>query len=164
MESFKKKWEIQKNWQLIFPLIGIIGLIYSAFKLAYAFTNQLHIGLTIVLATIIFVLLLKVTLFLFKKLERKWVVDYKWEMIRIFIVFALTGSSSVLIGRPILKFVGISKENLNPVLYWILFILLGLIFYQIMLVAFGWLFGQFKFFWDFEKKMLKRFGLKRFIE
>ncbi|WP_438963884.1 DUF6787 family protein, partial [Winogradskyella sp.] len=27
-----------------------------------------------------------------------------------------------------------------------------------------WLFGQFKFFWEFEKKMLRRFGLRRFID
>ena len=31
--------------------------------------------------------------------------------------------------------------------------------YQILLVAFGWLFGQFKFFWNMEKKMLRRLGL-----
>ncbi|MGB5647230.1 MAG: DUF6787 family protein, partial [Muriicola sp.] len=27
------------------------------------------------------------------------------------------------------------------------------------LVLFGWLFGQFRFFWNFEKKMLHRIGL-----
>ena len=79
-------------------------------------------------------------------------------------MFAVTGSSSVFVGRPIMKLIGITKENLNPILYWILFIIIGLIFYQILLVTFGWLFGQFKFFWEFEKKMLRRFGLGRFIE
>ena len=80
-----------------------------------------------------------------------------------FIVFAITGSSSVLVGRPIMRLMGITKENLNVVVYWVLFIIIGLIFYQLLLVFFGWLFGQFKFFWNFEKKMLKHFGLKRFI-
>ncbi|HCO85018.1 MAG TPA: diacylglyceryl transferase, partial [Arenibacter sp.] len=31
--------------------------------------------------------------------------------------------------------------------------------YQFLLVIYGWLFGQFKFFWEFEKKMLSRMGL-----
>ena len=104
------------------------------------------------------------TLKLFKILEKRWILDYKWEMIRVFLVFAVTGSSSLFIGRPIIQLLGITKENLNPILYWILFIIIGLIFYQILLVTFGWLFGQFKFFWEFEKKMLRRFGLKRFVD
>jgi hypothetical protein len=32
--------------------------------------------------------------------------------------------------------------------------------YQVLLVLIGALFGQFSFFWGFEKKMLRRFGLK----
>ena len=80
-------------------------------------------------------------------------------MIRVFMVFALTGSSSALIGRPILKIIGITKDNFQPLVYWILYLLIGFLFYQILLVTFGWLFGQFKFFWDFEKKMIKRMKL-----
>ena len=98
---------------------------------------------------------------MFKKLETKWILNAKWEMIRVFIVFAITGSSSVYIGRPVIKLIGITKDNLNPVMYWILFIFIGLIFYQILLVFFGWIFGQHKFFWEFEKKMLRRFGMFR---
>lgn len=164
MNTFKSRWEIQHNWQLLFPLIGSIGLLYSGYKIALAFTKAYSTVLTLVLSLLIAFILLKFVLFIFKKLENKWKVDYKWEMIRIFIVFAITGSSSMLIGRPIIKFLGITKDNLNPVLYWILFIFIGLIFYQLLLVTFGWLFGQFKFFWEFEKKMLRRFGLGRFLD
>ena len=56
-----------------------------------------------------------------------------------------------------------TKENLPTIIYWFLYILISFVFYQIMLVFFGWLFGQFKFFWNMEKKMLTRIGLKRFI-
>jgi len=163
LKHFKTRWEIQQNWQLLFPFLGLIGLGYSAYKLAKVFTKSYTIAITIVVAILFFITLLKFTLFCFKKLENKWIVDYKWEMIRIFIVFAITGSSSMFIGRPIMKLIGITKENLNPLIYWVLFIIIGLIFYQILLVTFGWLFGQHKFFWEFEKKMLKRFGLGRFI-
>ena len=164
MKNFKEKWEIKQNWQLIFPFFGLIGLIYSGFKISNAFLAEYHIMVEVLATIQISYLLLKITLFLFKKLEKKWILNYKWEMIRVFIVFAVTGSSSMLVGRPIIKLLGITKENLNPVLYWILFIIIGLIIYQILLVTFGWLFGQFKFFWEFEKKMLRRFGLRRFID
>lgn len=164
MKKFKKHWQIQHNWQLIFPFIGILALLYSSYKLTNLFNKNLHIALTVGLTLLICFGLLKFILFLFKKLENKWVVTYKWEMISIFIVFAITGSSSLFIGRPIIKWIGITKENLNPILYWVLFIIIGLIFYQITLVFVGWLFGQFQFFWNFEKKMLRRFGLSRFID
>ncbi|WP_299228034.1 DUF6787 family protein [uncultured Psychroserpens sp.] len=164
LKNFKSRWDIQYNWQLLFPIIGIIGLSYSAYKLALLFTKSYPFLVTVSAALILFFLLLKLILFIFKKLEHKWVVDQRWEMIRIFIVFAITGSSSMFISRPIIELLGITKENLNPIIYWILFIIIGLIFYQILLVSFGWLFGQFKFFWEFEKKMLKRFGLGKLID
>jgi len=161
MKAFKQRWQIQQNWQLLFPILGVLGLLYSSYKLANLFFDNIYlkIGLTLVITFV----LLKFTLFLFSKLENKWKVTYRWELITIFIVFALTGSSSVFVGRPLIKFIGITKENLNPIVYWFLYIIIGLIFYQILLVCFGWLFGQFQFFWNFEKKMLKRFGLGRFL-
>jgi hypothetical protein len=164
MENFKKHWEIKHNWQLLFPFFGILTLGYSAYKITNAFLKEYNIVFTVIASIVIFYLLLKLTLYLFQKLEKKWILNYKWEMIRVFMVFAITGSSSIFVGRPIIKLIGITKENLNPFIYWILFIIIGLIFYQILLVTFGWLFGQFKFFWEFEKKMLKRFGLKRFLD
>ena len=108
--------------------------------------------------------ILQLCVFFIKKLQHKWVVNARWELIRIFIVFAITGSSSVFVGRPIIKLLGVSIENLGPVLYWIIFCVVSLIFYQILLVFWGWLLGQFDFFWNFEKKMLRRFGLGRFFD
>ncbi|MCX7549733.1 DUF6787 family protein [Xanthomarina sp. F2636L] len=163
METFKKNWEIQKNWQLLFPFLGILGLTYSAYKLANVILKEQHILFILAGTAILFFILLKFILFIFKKLENRWIVDYKWELIRIFIVFAITGTSSLFVGRPIMKLIGITKENLNITVYWVLYIIIGLIFYQILLIFTGWLFGQFKFFWEFEKKMLSRFGLKRFF-
>jgi len=134
------------------------GLLYSANK----FVTLLGIKLLffkIISTLVISYILLRAILFLFKKLEKKWKLSYRWEMIRVFMVFAVTGSSSALIGRPILKIIGVTKDNFQPLVYWILYLLIGFLFYQILLVTFGWLFGQFKFFWDFEKKMIKRMKL-----
>jgi len=163
MNRFKSYWEIKHNWQLIFPILGGISLLFSGYKISYFFTKSFNIFFTLIIGFFISFILLKFVLIIFKKLESRWKVNYKWEMISIFIVFAITGSSSMLIGRPIIKIIGITKENFNPIAYWLLFIFFGIIFYQIMLVIFGWLFGQFNFFWEFEKKMLRRFGLGRFL-
>lgn len=159
MNKFKTRWEITHNWQLIFPFFGIIGLIYSSYKLSLVLIKETHLYITIAITLVISYILLKLVLFIFKKLEKKWNLAYKWEMIRVFIVFAITGTSSLYIGRPIIALIGINKENLNPVLYWLLFIFVSLVFYQILLVFFGWLFGQFDFFWNIVKKMLIRIGL-----
>lgn len=162
MKEFKEHWEIQQNWQLIFPLMGMVLLSYSSYKLANLLLPNFGIAMISLVAIAITLVLLKGCLSLFKKLEKKWSVTYKWEMIRIFIVFSLTGSSSVFIGRPIIKLLGITQANLG-IFYWFFYIAIGIIFYQILLVVFGWLLGQFSFFWEFEKKMLRRFGLGRFL-
>jgi len=164
MEDFKKRWEITKNWQLFFPLVGLLGLFYSSYKIVSVLKSEIHVALKLTISILITSILLKLTLLIFKKLEKKWVVKQRWEIIRIFIVFAITGSSSLFIGRPFIKFIGITKENLNIFVYWFLYSIIGLIFYQILLVTFGYLLGQGKFFWEFEKKMLRRFGLGRFID
>ena len=164
MKTFKSAWEIKQNWQLLFPLIGLCSLGYSAFKLTTSLLPFAVLYITIPTCLVVFYVLLKIVLFAISKLESKWIVNERWELIRIFIVFAITGSSSVLVGRPIIKWLGITQGNLHPLLYWILFIAISLFFYQVLLVLIGWVFGQFQFFWNFEKKMLRRFGLGRFLK
>ncbi|TYA71524.1 DUF6787 family protein [Seonamhaeicola marinus] len=93
------------------------------------------------------------------KLKERWGIESNWQIAIIFIVFAVTGSTASYIGKPILSFLNITKEGLGAWGYWTIRILLLFIVYQFLLVLFGWLFGQYKFFWNFEKKMLRRFGL-----
>ena len=129
MKKFKENWEITQNWQLLFPLIGVLFLGYSSLKLVkLTSTNWFNSAdsyfLPYLIASFIFVgiyyFFLKVVLYAIQKLENKWVVDQRWELIRIFIVFAFTGSSSVFVGRPFIKWIGITKEpeelynSLNP--------------------------------------------------
>ena len=158
MESFKKHWQIEKNWQLIIPFLGLAGLGYLAIKFSMLLFGSSLIGISIS-SILIFLLLLKICLFSINKLEGKWIVKQRWELIRIFIVFAITGSSSVLVTRPLIREMGITLDNLHAFIYWVLFILISLVAYQLLLLFFGWIFGQFEFFWNFEKKILKRFGI-----
>lgn len=99
-----------------------------------------------------------------EKLKERWGITSNFQLIIIFIVFAVTGSSSVYVAKPFLAFIGMDKGNFSQAwwgqsLYWMLRIALIFPFYQVLLVIYGWLFGQFKFFWAFEKKMLGRMGL-----
>ncbi len=98
------------------------------------------------------------------KLKERWAVSSNFQLVIIFIVFAITGSSSVYVASPVLEWLGVHRNNFTEAWwstgsYWVLRILLIFPFYQILLVLYGWLFGQFKFFWNFEKKMLGRMGL-----
>ncbi|GMN08787.1 hypothetical protein MTsPCn9_07570 [Croceitalea sp. MTPC9] len=94
-----------------------------------------------------------------EKLKQRWGIDSNFQVIVIFIVFAITGSVSAKLAAPITELIGITKVSVSGWVYWPIRILLIFPIYQVLLVFFGWLFGQFKFFWAFEKKMLKRLGL-----
>ena len=91
------------------------------------------------------------------KLKQRWSIETNFQLTIIFIVFALTGSASAWLSKPFCIWLGITKGDLG---YWFTPVRLLLIFpiYQVLLVLIGFLFGQFKFFWAFEKKMLMRLG------
>lgn len=99
-----------------------------------------------------------------EKLKERWGIEQNWEIIVILIVFAVTGSTASYIGKPILGYLNITAESFGSFGYWVTRIILLFIMYQFILVFFGWLFGQHKFFWNFEKKMLRRIGLNRFVD
>lgn len=98
-----------------------------------------------------------------KELKKRWKIESNFQLTIIFIVFAITGSASAWISKPVCNWLGFFKEDFG---FWHTPIRLLIIFplYQILLVAMGLLFGQFKFFWAFEKKMLKRMGLGFFFK
>ncbi|NAS30500.1 diacylglyceryl transferase [Flavobacteriaceae bacterium R38] len=98
-----------------------------------------------------------------EKLKKRWGIQSNLQLLIIFIVFAITGSSAAKLAAPITNLLGLNPETVSGWIYWPIRILLIFPIYQVLLVCFGWLFGQFKFFWAFEKKMLKRLGLGKLI-
>ncbi len=93
-----------------------------------------------------------------KKLKNRWGLDSNWSIIAILLAFSVNGSFATIIAKPLTEFIGISSKT-HSWLFWFIRIPLIFIIYQITLPITGWLFGQFKFFWNMEKKMLKRLGL-----
>ena len=96
------------------------------------------------------------------KLKEKWGITSNFQIIIILVVFSITGSVAVWIAKPVLNLVGLDKEIVSPWLFWPIRIFIIFPIYQILIVIIGAFFGQFKFFWAFEKKMLVRLGFKRF--
>jgi hypothetical protein len=90
------------------------------------------------------------------RIKERWGISNNWQILIIFLVFGITGSTSVKIAAPILDYLGIHK-TLNPWIYWPVRILAIFPVYQVLLLVIGTLFGQFRFFWNFEKKMFGRF-------
>ena len=97
-----------------------------------------------------------------KKLKEKWGITSNFQLLIIFLVFSVTGSLSLWVAKPLLDFIGLDKTTLSSWVFWPIRILIIFPIYQILIVLVGALFGQFKFFWNFEKKMLYRLGFKRF--
>ncbi len=97
-----------------------------------------------------------------KGLKKRWNIESNWQVCVILIVFALTGSAAAKLAAPIIEFVGIHK-NMGWYIYWPIRILIIFPIYQVILIAMGWIFGEFEFFWKFEKMMLCRMGLSTFV-
>lgn len=94
-----------------------------------------------------------------EKLKKRWGIHSNFQIIIILIVFSITGSSSLFVGKPILDFFNITNE-MSWYFYWPLRLIVIFPAYQVLLLLYGWLLGQFTFFWNFEKRMLSHMGLK----
>lgn len=97
------------------------------------------------------------------KLKKRWGIESNLQIILILIVFAITGSTSAKLAGPLCDLLGIHQETSSWFWYWLARIVLIFPIYQVLLVFFGWLFGQFQFFWEFEKKMLGRLGFSKYF-
>ena len=93
-----------------------------------------------------------------QRLGTRWGVGPA-RVLLILLVFACTGTTILLFKRPVVAyFVGDGEQN---VLFTVLYYILILPVYNIFLLIYGALFGQFAFFWAFEKRFLARLIGKR---
>lgn len=94
---------------------------------------------------------------MFKRLQQKWGVSVRQFGI-IFIIFGLTGTTTALFTGYITVWLG-----MNEATFWLWKVLLRLamllIGYQVILLGYGALLGQWAFFWKYEKKLLQKLGV-----
>lgn len=88
-----------------------------------------------------------------QKLQTRWNAKNIWQVIAILLVFCCTGMTVVAIMRPTLHFLfGPEIPAWAKVVYYILILPV----YNIVLLMYGFVFGQFRFFYDFEKRFFAR--------
>jgi hypothetical protein len=94
-----------------------------------------------------------------KKLKERWGITTIYQLLLIIAVFAINGSLSARISSYLMTFIGINENNTHWLVYYLLLIVLVLPIYPFLLMGFGYLFGQSKFFFPFGKRMLSKIGL-----
>lgn len=94
------------------------------------------------------------------KLKERWNVQNTFQVVIILVVFACTGTTVALIARPLLR--AIFSPDVVPTWATVMYYVLILPIYNILLLFYGFVFGQFRFFWNFEKRFFSRiFGARR---
>jgi len=92
-------------------------------------------------------------------LETRWNLKSPWQVIIVLIVFACTGTTVLLMKRPLFGI--LFPDGEKPLWATITYYVLILPIYNILLLAYGFVFGQFRFFWNFEKRFFSRIISKR---
>jgi uncharacterized membrane protein (DUF106 family) len=94
---------------------------------------------------------------MFDRLQKKWGVS-GIRFILIFCVFAIGGSLTGYIAKKLMPFL----EPVQPVVYWTVYVIIVTLLWPFCILLVSILFGQFRFFWEYEKKLGRLiFGKKR---
>ena len=97
---------------------------------------------------------------MFKGLRKRWNIESNTQVLLILLVFAITGSTTVYLKKLLFDFIGITAASS----LWIkipVYLVVVLSIYNALLLVFGFIFGQYRFFLRFEKKFFARFIPKR---
>jgi len=88
------------------------------------------------------------------KLQTRWKVGSLFQVILILIVFACTGFTVLFLKRPLFAYLFADGEIhlYASIVYYVLILPV----YNVFLLMYGFVFGQFKFFWEFEKRFFTR--------
>ena len=87
-------------------------------------------------------------------------IESFFQFVLVMIVFAITGSLSLIVTVSLFEVLNLNIDSFSPLVFWPLRIIFIFFIYQVLLLIIAIPFGQFRYFWQFEKKILSRFGLK----
>lgn len=93
-----------------------------------------------------------------KKLKKRWNIESNWQFILILTVFSLTGMATLWVRKTIWPYLGLPPDT-SFFVKAPLYILIIFPAYQILQLIIAFFFGQFRFFWEFEKKMFRKIGI-----
>ena len=83
----------------------------------------------------------------------------KFHLFKIFVIFGLAGSLSVILSDPLLDLVSIEKYISNNFFYWVVRLILIFPIYQFVLIAVALVFGEFSYFKKFFIKFINYFKI-----
>ena len=83
----------------------------------------------------------------------------KFHLFKIFVIFGLAGSLSVILSDPLLDLVSIEKYISNKFFYWVVRLILIFPIYQFVLIAVALVFGEFSYFKKFFIKFINYFKI-----
>ena len=88
-------------------------------------------------------------------LKERWKLGSLFQVVVVLVVFACTGFTVLFLKRPLfdLLFEGGERPLWASIVYYILILPV----YNVFLLFYGFVFGQFRFFWNFEKRFFARF-------
>jgi formyltetrahydrofolate-dependent phosphoribosylglycinamide formyltransferase len=92
---------------------------------------------------------------MFQRLKQRWKVNGV-QLFFILCVFAVTGTTTAYLTRQVTYWL---KLDVTSAWYWIIKLCMLVFGYQILILLFSIPFGQFSFFWNYEKKILQRLGM-----
>lgn len=92
---------------------------------------------------------------IFDALKERWGLDSFWQVLVVLIVFAVTGMSVLYVRQFAFELLGIGEQTpfWLKTMAWLVVVLPS---YQVLLLFFGFLFGQFDFVWRFEKRSVRK--------
>ena len=79
----------------------------------------------------------------------------KYHLLKIFIIFGLAGSFSVILSEPLLQLVSIENFIPNKFFYWLIRLILIFPIYQFVLIGLALVFGELRYFKKFFTKFIK---------
>jgi hypothetical protein len=96
------------------------------------------------------------------KLKARWNITSHWQLVFVLLTFSVTGSTTLIVRKFIFELIGITPDT-SLWLKFPMYILVIFPIYQALFLIIGFLFGQFRFAWEFEKKMFSRFVPKHVL-
>ena len=92
----------------------------------------------------------------FHRFKNKWNIQSNSDFLKIFMTFSLAGTTNALLLRPCFHTLARNFPDIKPWLNPGTYIVIFIAFYQGFLLVYGFLFGQLKFFLDYERKFGQR--------
>lgn len=92
---------------------------------------------------------------MFENLKKRWKVGGT-QLFLILCVFAITGTTTAWLSRQVTIWLELERYSW---MFWLAKVITLLFGYQVIILLVSIPFGQFAFFWNYEKKILKRMGL-----